>query len=70
MMLKHVYSLGKIFGERELLDEDTSELGDGSNCHRQTLPAVVHLVVVVVNYINTSLIGRTNIIHISLSHYF
>lgn len=29
MMFKNFYSLVKIFRERELLDEDTSELGGG-----------------------------------------
>lgn len=48
MMLKNVYSLEKIFGESGLLDEDTLELGEGSNCHRQTSAAVAYLVVVVV----------------------
>jgi len=48
VVLKNVHSLEKIFGEREL-QEDTSELGDGSNCHRQTSGAVANLVVVVVN---------------------
>lgn len=45
MMPKNFYSLEKIFRERELLDEDTSELGDESNCHRQTSAAVARLVV-------------------------
>lgn len=49
MMLRNIYSLEKIFGERELSDENTSELGDGSNSHRQTSAVVANFVVVVVN---------------------
>lgn len=43
MVVNNVICLEKIFGERELLDQNTSELRDGSDRHKQTSAVAAHI---------------------------
>lgn len=43
VVVNNVVCLEKTFGEREILDQNTSELRDGSDCHRQTSAVVAHI---------------------------